>query len=101
MLLYLGKEMKKMRYSIDSTVYRVDSDDSKDWIQLGDTEILLESDSLEETNEFFENYQFQSYVNHGNDHSLISHPALVTVISFLEHQENEVIEHGFKYLEKY
>lgn len=90
-----------MRYSIDSTVYRVDSDANKDWIQLGDTEILFESDSLEEANEFFENYQLPSYVDHGNDHSLISNPALVTVISFLENQENEVIEHGFKYLEKY
>jgi hypothetical protein len=90
-----------MRYTIDSTIYRVDANPKKDWNQVEDAKILFESDSREEASEFFENYQIESYIDHGNDQSLIDRPASIRVISFLETQEHEVIEHGFKYLEKY
>jgi hypothetical protein len=89
-----------MKFYVDCTNYKLDSDRKADWVQIGEIELLFESDSHEEAIKFFDNYALESYQDQGEKLSEIQRPAVIKAISFLEKTEHATDELGFKYLEK-
>jgi hypothetical protein len=89
-----------MKYCIDLTIYKLAFDRKVAWEQLGETELLFETDDFDDALEFFDTHEVESFKDHGKTTLEITRPALIHVISFLEQNGRYTNDLGHKYLEK-